>query len=133
MIAQSGLGLRLQMLPAMQTRKAFALAKTVVVPSRAEAMPYIVLEALAAGKPVIASRVGGIPEVLGEDSEALAVPGDADDLSRIMTAVATQPGWQARTMPKPASFKAVFSAPVMARDMIGLYRDILIPPSKLAS
>jgi len=36
-------------------------------------------------------------------------------------------------MPKPASFKAVFSAPVMARDMIGLYRDILISPSKLAS
>ncbi|AYD00512.1 glycosyltransferase family 4 protein [Neorhizobium sp. NCHU2750] len=133
MIAESGLGLRLKMQPAMPTRKAFALAKTIVVPSRAEAMPYIVLEALAAGKPVIASRVGGIPEVLGEDSEALAVPGDADDLSRIMTAAATQPDWRARIMPKPASFKAVFSAPVMARDMIGLYRELLPAATKRAS
>jgi glycosyltransferase involved in cell wall biosynthesis len=88
-------------------------------------MPYIVLEALAAGKPVIASRVGGIPEVLGESSEALAIPGDAQDLSSIMTAAATQPDWRIRTMPKPSAFKSVFSAQVMARDMLGLYRDAL--------
>jgi glycosyltransferase involved in cell wall biosynthesis len=127
MISELGLGRRVKMMPAMQARKAFALGRTVVVPSRAEAMPYIVLEALAGGKPVIASRVGGIPEVLGEASEALAAPGAADDLSRIMTAAATQTDWQARVMPRPAAFKAVFSAPVMARDMLGLYRDLLTP------
>jgi len=125
MISELGLDRRMQMLPAMPARKAFALARTIVVPSRAEAMPYIVLEALAAGKPVIASRVGGIPEVLGESSEALAIPGDAQDLSSIMTAAATQPDWRIRTMPKPSAFKSVFSAQVMARDMLGLYRDAL--------
>ena len=125
MIAELDLGPRLQMMPAMPARKAFALAQTIVVPSRAEAMPYIVLEALAAGKPVIASRVGGIPEVLGENSNALAVPGDALDLSRIMTAAATQPDWRARVMPKPTAFKSVFSASVMARDMLDLYREAL--------
>jgi glycosyltransferase involved in cell wall biosynthesis len=34
------------------------------MPSRAESLPYVILEAVAAGKPLIATRVGGIPEIL---------------------------------------------------------------------
>ena len=124
MMAERGLGRRIQMRPAMPAREAFAMAKIVVVPSRAEAMPYIVLEALAAGKPVIASRVGGIPEVLGDTSAALATPGDAEDLARVMTEAFTTPGWQDAVMPKPDAFKAVFSASVMAREMLSLYQDL---------
>ncbi|MBP1843536.1 glycosyltransferase involved in cell wall biosynthesis [Rhizobium petrolearium] len=125
MMAERGLGRRIGMKPAMPAREAFALAKIVVVPSRAEAMPYIVLEALAAGKAVIASRVGGIPEVLGEASEALAVPGNAENLARVMTQAVTTPGWKDRVMPKPEAFKAVFSASVMAREMLELYQNLL--------
>lgn len=125
MISERGLGRRLTMMPAMPARKAFALTNFVVVPSRAEAMPYIVLEALAAGKPVIASRVGGIPEVLGVKSAALAVPGDATSLSEVMTQALQTPEWHDRVMPKPSDFKAVFSAPVMADDMLHLYQDLL--------
>ena len=50
MMTVRGLGRRITMLPAMNIREAFALSHTVVVPSRAESMPYIVLESLAAGK-----------------------------------------------------------------------------------
>lgn len=125
MIEQTGLSRRIRMMPAMPARKAFGLAGTVVVPSRAEAMPYIVLEALAAEKRVIASRVGGIPEVLGENSAALARPGDAADLSRVMADTLTETDWQQRVMPRPADFKAVFSASVMASDMLDLYQDLL--------
>ena len=125
MISERGLGRRLTMMPAMPARKAFALTNFVVVPSRAEAMPYIVLEALAAGKPVIASRVGGIPEVLGVKSAALAVPGDATSLSDVMTQALQTPEWHDRVMPKPSDFRAVFSASVMADDMLHLYQDLL--------
>ena len=113
------------MMPAMPAREAFAMARTVVVPSRAEAMPYIVIEALAAQKPVVASRVGGIPEILGTDSEALAIPGDAQDLSQVMAAAAVDPGWQRRVMPKPETFRSVFSSSVMADSMLDLYRSVL--------
>jgi glycosyltransferase involved in cell wall biosynthesis len=125
MIAGLGLASRIRMMPAMPARKAFGLAKVVVVPSRAEAMPYIVLEALAAGKPLIASRVGGIPEVLGETSEALTIPGDVEDLARVMTDAASQGDWQQRIMPRSEALKSVFSAPVMAREMLDVYRNVL--------
>ncbi len=47
-----------------------------VVPSRAESLPYIVLEAGAAGLPMIATNVGGIPEIFGPDAGDLIPPGD---------------------------------------------------------
>jgi glycosyltransferase involved in cell wall biosynthesis len=125
MIAERGLGRRIRMMPAMPARSAFGLARTVVVPSRAEAMPYIVLEALAAEKPVIASRVGGIPEVLGSSSAALAIPGDAQDLSRIMVEALRNKSWREDNMPKANAFKSVFSASVMARSMLQLYQNVL--------
>ena len=129
MMTERGLSRRIRMLPAMPARAAFSMARIVVVPSRAEAMPYIVLEALAAGKPLIASRVGGIPEILGADSAALAAPGDAKDLSGIMASALTTPGWRERVMPKPEDFMATFSASVMAREVLDLYRNLLARPA----
>ena len=50
-----GLADRVTFFNPMPARKAFALGRTLVVPSRAEAMPYIVLETLAAGKTMVAT------------------------------------------------------------------------------
>ena len=56
----------------MPAREAFRLGRTLVVPSRAESLPYIVLEAAAAGLPLLASDVGGIPEIVaGTDTDLL--------------------------------------------------------------
>lgn len=49
-------------------------ADLVVVPSLHEGLPYILLEAFALGKPVVASRVGGLDEVLVDEESALLVP-----------------------------------------------------------
>jgi glycosyltransferase involved in cell wall biosynthesis len=121
MLAQKGLSGRVTMAPAMPVREAFAKAGIVVIPSRAEAMPYIVLEALAAEKTVIASRVGGIPEILGPDSAALVEAGNATALAGVMAMALATPEWASRTMPPRESFQSRFSASVMAAQVEDLY------------
>ncbi|PZM16885.1 glycosyltransferase family 4 protein [Rhizobium tubonense] len=125
MMTERGLGHRIGMLPAMRIEEAFGMSQNIVVPSRAESMPYIVLEALAAGKAVIATRVGGIPEALGPMSPGLAEPNDADDLARIMAEAITEPRWREKTMPEAKMIQSVFSARVMAADVLKLYNEIL--------
>jgi glycosyltransferase involved in cell wall biosynthesis len=124
MMTMRGLGRRISMRPAMNIREAFATAPTVVVPSRAESMPYIVLESLAAGKAVIASDVGGISEVLGKGSKALVPPGDSDALATVMAASLTDPDWKAGNMPDRNRFHETFSAVTMASRITGLYREL---------
>ncbi|WP_046118319.1 glycosyltransferase family 4 protein [Ensifer aridi] len=135
MILRMGLGDRIRMFPAMKAREAFALARLVVIPSRAESMPYILLEALAAGKPVIATRVGGMPEVLGAGSEALVEPGDAGALAAVMAAAIVDEEWTVRTMPDAARFKSRFAASVMTKHVMQLYRELtedsLVPAARL--
>jgi glycosyltransferase involved in cell wall biosynthesis len=109
----------------MNIREAFATAPTVVVPSRAESMPYIVLESLAAGKAVIASDVGGISEVLGRDSGALVPAGNSDALAVVMAESITDAGWRARNMPDRDRFHQTFSAVTMARRITRLYQELV--------
>lgn len=52
--------------------------------SRTEALPYAVIEACSAGIPVIASRVGGIPEILGADHPYLTEPNDPSSITKIL-------------------------------------------------
>jgi len=120
-----GMGDRVTMRDAMPAREAFALARTVVVPSRAESMPYIVLEAVAAGNPVISTRVGGIPEILGPDFAGFVPPGDAEALAGAMSHDILQPGWLGAAMPDMDRFRSQFSARTMADRMSSLYQDCL--------
>lgn len=121
-----GMGARLTMRDAMPAREAFALARTVVIPSRAESMPYIVLEAVAAGKPVISTRVGGIPEILGENCPAFVPPGDAEALAQAMARTISEPEWVTAAMPDLSRFRHQFSAQTMAERMTGVYQECLV-------
>jgi len=76
-----GLGKAIRFMPAMPARKAQALGRIMVVSSRAESLPYVVLEAAAAGKTLITSRVGGIPEIYGPLTDNLVWPLDAPTLA----------------------------------------------------
>jgi glycosyltransferase involved in cell wall biosynthesis len=61
-----------------------------VMPSLEEAFGVAVLEASACGRPVIASRVGGVPEVLSHgETGVLVTPGDVDELTKAIIELAT--------------------------------------------
>jgi glycosyltransferase involved in cell wall biosynthesis len=77
-----GVGDAVRILPAMPAREAQALGRIMVMCSRAESLPYVVLEAAASAKPLIATNVGGLPEIYGPLTKTLVPPGDAVALSK---------------------------------------------------
>lgn len=88
---QSGIAAMVRFLPPMPARQAFALGRIMVVPSRIESFPYIVLEAAAAGKPLIATSVGGIPDMFGPLSDRLVAPDDRAALERALADAVNHP------------------------------------------
>ena len=78
------LGDRIEFRDPMPIREALPLARAVVLPSRAESLPYVVLETLAAGVPLVATHVGGIPEIFEGHVGRLVPPGDVTALTDAM-------------------------------------------------
>lgn len=65
---------------ATNAREALKHGRCLVLPSLAESLPYVVLESVAMDVPVLATRVGGVPEILGE-RDSWIIPGNAVDLA----------------------------------------------------
>ena len=86
-----GVAPRLSFPGPMPVREAFKLGRFLVVPSRAESLPYIVLEAAAARVPLIASDVGGIPEIFGPYRDRLGPSDDPTDLCARMLSMLRLP------------------------------------------
>jgi glycosyltransferase involved in cell wall biosynthesis len=121
-----GLAETIRFAGAMPAREAFALGRRLAVPSRAESLPYIVLEAGAAGVPMIATRVGGMAEIFGPDSGSLVAPGDPEGLARAIAASLREPAAAQLVAERlKARIAAVFSTQAMIEAILSAYRQAL--------
>lgn len=101
-------------------------AEVFVLPSYYEGLPVGLLEAMACGVPVIATRVGGIPDVIEDRVNGLLVePGEPQALARALVAVLTDEALRRRL--REAAHKSVFrrySEDCVIADLQALYRDL---------
>jgi glycosyltransferase involved in cell wall biosynthesis len=108
---------------AMPAREAFARGRLLIVPSRAESLPYIVLEAAAAGLPLLATDVGGIAEIFGPQRGRLLPPGDAGKLAEAMRAALADPvGTAAAAQALRQRVRTEFHVAAMVDGVLGAYR-----------
>jgi glycosyltransferase involved in cell wall biosynthesis len=73
-IGKLGLAEAIRFIGHVKARYGFSKGSVLVVPSRGDSMPYVVIEAAAAGIPMVAANVGGIPEIFGSHTDALFAP-----------------------------------------------------------
>ena len=117
-----GLTERVTLLGAQPARPSFAKGRVAIVPSLAESLPYIVLEAAAAELPVLATRVGGIPEIFGPTAGSLIAPNDVAALRGAMQAALDDPGAAQREMEQRLGYISEhFTLDTMANAIEALY------------
>jgi glycosyltransferase involved in cell wall biosynthesis len=95
-------------------------------PSRHEALPRVLIEALQCGVPAVAYAVGGVPEVI-EDGRTgvLVAPGDTRALGSALTTLASNPLRRARLgRAGPERARERFSVETMGRDLVRIYSGL---------
>jgi glycosyltransferase involved in cell wall biosynthesis len=96
-----------------------------IMPSFTEGTPNSIVEAMACGKPTIASNVGGIPDMVGEDSGILVPAGDPGALAKAMILLAQNSELRNR-MGEAARgrYEKIFSPQVVMPLMLDTYRRV---------
>nr|WP_210261031.1 glycosyltransferase family 4 protein [Enterovirga sp. DB1703] len=114
--------------PPQTIRGALSRARVMVVPSKAESLPYVVLEAAAAAQPLICTDVGGIGEIFGPFSEELIPPENATALAAKILSSLSEPEEVRRA--KAAALadyvRAGFRIDRMVEGVLDGYRDARI-------
>lgn len=107
-------------------RTAFTMGRILIIPSRAESLPYVVLEAAAAGLPIIATGVGGVPEIFGPQASELIPPDDVAALTGAIAAAIDDPEQMhchAQTL--RARVRSEFSVNTMVECNLAVYREAI--------
>jgi glycosyltransferase involved in cell wall biosynthesis len=120
-VSRLGLTDNIRFLGHVQARKAFSQGGLLVVPSRADSLPYVVIEAGGARIPIIASRVGGIPEILGQDGN-LIPPEDPVRLAAAIAAALDDPAAARASAERLAArVRELFSQDAMVEGVLAGY------------
>lgn len=108
-------------------RPYYALADVVVLPSHSEGSPLVLLEAMSAARPIVATRVGGVPEIVTNEETALLVaPRDAEAMARALARMLSDQALRAR-LAACAQVVALtsYSPRAYRRARTGLYERLL--------
>jgi glycosyltransferase involved in cell wall biosynthesis len=104
------------------------LFEVFVLPSLNEGMGRVLVEAMAAGRPIVASRVGGIPDLVRHGENGLLVPPrDDGTLAESISLLLSNPALAARMGARGRARCHEFSLPAMVAALDALYREILAP------
>ncbi|KUL94493.1 hypothetical protein DK26_16150 [Bosea sp. WAO] len=109
-------------------RAALAKARIMVIPSRAESLPYVILEAAAAAQPLISTDVGGIKEIYGpKHAPRLIPPNDPTILADTIRATLAMPeaARRAEATDLASYVRANFCLNAMVDGVLGAYRSAL--------
>ncbi len=108
-------------------RTVLARGRIMVVSSRTESLPYVILEAAAALQPLVSTNVGGIGEIFGPYADRLIPADDVDHLGRAITAMLDKPAADRdREAAELGAFvNGRFSLKRMVDDVMGAYREAL--------
>lgn len=122
-VGRLGLGKAVTFEPQQPIRTVLARSRVMVVPSLAESLPYVVLEAAAAQQPLVATNVGGIPEIFGASARELIPSKDAGALATAIAGVIDEPAesLKRRTEELSAFVHARFSLTRMGKDVLSGY------------
>jgi glycosyltransferase involved in cell wall biosynthesis len=125
-VERLGLGQAVRFIGHVQARYGFSKGQLLVVPSRGDSMPYVVIEAAAAGIPMLAADVGGIPEILGPHTDALFAPNDAGAMAASIASALRDPAAaRARAKCLRDRISQYFSQQAMVEGVLGGYREAL--------
>ena len=123
-IQRLGLGDAVRFIGHVKARYGFSKGRLLVVPSRGDSMPYVVIEAAAAGIPMVAANVGGIPEIFGEHTDALFAPNIVGAMAdAIETALEDPEAAQVRARSLRERIFLHFSQKAMVEGVLAGYRD----------
>jgi glycosyltransferase involved in cell wall biosynthesis len=108
----------------VKARFGFSKGKLLVVPSRGDSMPYVVIEAAAAGIPMAAANVGGIPEIFGSHHDALFSPNSVGAMADAIEAALDDPASAAaRAKSLRERIFMHFSQKAMVEGVLASYRE----------
>jgi glycosyltransferase involved in cell wall biosynthesis len=108
----------------VKARYGFSKGTLLVVPSRGDSMPYVVIEAAAAGIPMVAANVGGIPEIFGSHTDALFAPNIVGAMAdAIEAAIEDSAAALARAKSLRERIFLHFSQNAMVEGVLAGYRD----------
>ena len=125
-IQKLGLTEAVRFLGHVKARYGFSKGKLLVVPSRGDSMPYVVIEAAAAGIPMVAANVGGIPEIFGAHTDALFAPNIVGAMADAIETALEDPGTgQVRARSLRERVFLHFSQKAMVEGVLTGYRDAL--------